>query len=198
MPLNNLAVSLAEKSCKFCGVKLVITKQRDIDRKQYCSFTCKSEFQKTISTKSRIFSEARKCEGCGIDYIANQKVQRFCSKGCQARIGARRSLKKNNTLEDHLKRLLKRKDRKHLTVDFLTKVYESQNGLCSLTGVPMTWETLNGKVLTNISIDRVDSTICYQEQNLQLVCRIVNIMKNDLSLNEFIGWCRLVEQNNAF
>lgn len=189
---------MTEKSCKFCGTKLVITKQRDVDRKQYCSFNCKSEFQKTISTKPRIFSEARKCEGCGIDYIATQKVQRFCSKGCQSRVGARRSLAKHSTLEAHLKRLLNRKERKHLTVDFLTKVYELQNGLCALTGVPMTWETLNGKVSTNISIDRVDSSIGYEEQNIQLVCRIVNIMKNDLSLNEFIGWCRLVEQNNAF
>ena len=198
MPSVSLDVSLTEKHCKCCNAKLVITKQRDVERKQYCSFNCKANFQKTISTKPRIFSEARKCEGCGIDYIATQKVQRFCTKGCQAKIGARRSLAKHNNLESHLKRLLIRKERKHLTLDFLLKVYESQNGLCALTGVPMTWETLSGKVATNISIDRVDSTIGYEEQNIQLVCRIVNIMKNNLSLNEFIGWCRLVEQNNAF
>ena len=135
MPSTSPAVCLTEKSCKCCGIKLVITKQRDIDRKQYCSFNCKSKFQKTIPTKPRIFSEARKCEGCGIDYIANQKVQRFCSKGCQARIGARRSLAKNNTLDGHLKRLLNRKERKHLTIDFLTKTSKnvSLNHLLTLS-----------------------------------------------------------------
>ena len=200
MPSTSLAVYLTEKHCKSCGVKLVITKQRDVERKQYCSFNCKSEFQKTISTAERFlnFTEARKCEGCSINFIATQKTQRFCTKNCQARIGSRRSLAKHNTLEDHLKRLLKRNDRKHLSINFLKNVYEAQNGLCALTSVPMTWETLNGRVATNISMDRVDSSIGYEEQNIQLVCRIVNIMKHDLSVNEFVGWCKLVEQNNAF
>ena len=62
----------------------------------------------------------------------------------------------------------------------------------------MTWEVLNGKVPTNLSLDRIDSSQGYTEDNVQLVCRIVNIMKNDLSVDEFVGWCKLIEVHNAF
>ena len=51
----------------------------------------------------------------------------------------------------------------------------------------------------NISIDRIDSTKGYTKDNTQLVCDIVNRMKLDLPMNEFVTLCKIIydEQNRT-
>lgn len=46
--------------------------------------------------------------------------------------------------------------------------------------------------MTNVSIDRIDSSIGYKEDNIQLVCHIVNLMKHDLSIEELKTWCKRI------
>lgn len=47
----------------------------------------------------------------------------------------------------------------------------------------------SGRVPTNISIDRIDSSKGYLRDNVQFVCDIVNRMKSDMSLPELLFWC---------
>jgi hypothetical protein len=56
----------------------------------------------------------------------------------------------------------------------------------------MTYLAGNGRVATNISIDRIDSSAGYVRGNVQFVCDVVNRMKQDLPQNEFFVWCRRV------
>lgn len=42
------------------------------------------------------------------------------------------------------------------------------------------------------SVDRINSGGCYSADNIQIVAAIVNIMKNDLSSDEFLMWCKRV------
>lgn len=67
-----------------------------------------------------------------------------------------------------------------------------QNGICKLTGVKMTTTTGKGRVSTNVSIDRIDSTKGYEKDNVQLVCFWANIAKNDLPVTEFLEFCEKV------
>jgi len=188
-----------KKHCKHCDGLLSIRSIRDVERKTFCSFVCKSEFQKTQPAPARLpYAVAKCCEGCNISFIATDKLQRFCNSKCQAKIGAKRQSEKNNTLEGHLKRLLVYKGRKQLSLPMLQNMLKKQNGLCALSGVPMTWGSNKGRVPTHISIDRIDSSLGYEENNIHLVCMVVNIMKNKLTMNEFIGWCKLIEVHNAF
>jgi hypothetical protein len=53
----------------------------------------------------------------------------------------------------------------------------------------MTFIVGQGVVHTNISIDRIDSSLGYDEGNLQLVCRQANIMKQQMSCQELASWC---------
>lgn len=68
-------------------------------------------------------------------------------------------------------------------------MYNSQKGLCALSGKEMTYFSGIGRVPTNISIDRIDSSIGYEELNIQLVCIQANKMKAELLQNDLLDWC---------
>lgn len=86
--------------------------------------------------------------------------------------------------------------RRDLDIDFLCKLYDDQEGLCALSGRPLTFICGMGVVLTNISIDRIDPLGEYTEENVQLVCRQVNTMKQRLSRDELVEWCRDIVLTN--
>lgn len=46
------------------------------------------------------------------------------------------------------------------------------------------------------SLDRINSSIGYTIDNVQWVHKKINMMKMDLSQEEFINYCRLVVKNN--
>lgn len=61
----------------------------------------------------------------------------------------------------------------------------------------MTWLIGAGKVLTNISIDRIDPSLGYEPENVMLVCRITNLMRNVLTCEDFVRWCTLIVERNT-
>ena len=48
----------------------------------------------------------------------------------------------------------------------------------------------------NISIDRINSSLGYTKDNVQLFAAIVNGMKTDLPDSEFIKICSIITDNN--
>jgi len=109
-------------------------------------------------------------------------------------------LKYLNTLEGFLKSLLQhtktRKKENNINYEYLLDIYNRQDGNCSLSGIKMTTISGNGKINTNISIDRIDSSKGYIIGNIQLVCTIVNTMKTNLKQEDFLNWCNLIIVNN--
>lgn len=83
-----------------------------------------------------------------------------------------------------------------VTADDILEMLVAQDGKCALTGVPLKyWATVSRKFFrepTLISVDRIDSSANYTRDNIQLVCAIVNQMKNDMSSAEFGYWCKRV------
>lgn len=79
-----------------------------------------------------------------------------------------------------------------LSLDFLEDLYYRQEGLCALTGKELTFVQDGGRTPTNISIDRINSSVGYLETNVQLVCHQVNTMKSDLSVTELRSWCESI------
>lgn len=80
----------------------------------------------------------------------------------------------------------------NLDLPYLMEIYENQNGKCAISNVEMTYIAGKGRVFTNISIDRIDSKIGYEKGNIQLVCFIVNVMKQDGTLEDLIHWCKTI------
>lgn len=135
-------------------------------------------------TKSGIDSWCRKCHST--ESVKSHKVRRKTITGyLRSRIwGSRREA-------------INRGIYFNLTLDDLVELYAVQNARCALSNEPMTFITEQGQVLTNISIDRIDSNGDYTKDNIQLVCYIVNAMKNIMTKDELFVWCQKIINNKT-
>lgn len=82
-----------------------------------------------------------------------------------------------------------------ISFDTIYDLWNRQKGLCAISKIPMTLIIGQNRSLYNMSLDRIDSSKGYTPDNVQLVCDIVNRMKLDASLQEFINLCRLISNN---
>jgi hypothetical protein len=80
---------------------------------------------------------------------------------------------------------------------FLRELWESQSGLCALSGTPMTFISGEGKVPTNISVDRINNNGIYTKDNVRLVCTSVNMMKGVLTDYQLIDFCNKIIKYHA-
>lgn len=79
----------------------------------------------------------------------------------------------------------------------LLDLWLKQEGICALTGWRMTTRKNSGRVKTNASIDRIDSSLGYDLDNVQLVCASANRAKMDLSEKDFVELCRAVSKKRG-
>ena len=79
-----------------------------------------------------------------------------------------------------------------ITLDDIADLYEEQEGQCALTGWDIVFPECGHAQLTTVSIDRIDSSFGYLKENIQLVDKRVNMMKQSYSQEEFILVCMAV------
>ena len=77
-----------------------------------------------------------------------------------------------------------------ITLEDIWNKYEQQNKRCALSGVILEWDN-------NASVDRIDSSQHYTKDNIQIVHKVINMMKRDLDQDEFIRHCCCVSSNYA-
>lgn len=77
-----------------------------------------------------------------------------------------------------------------ITIEDVWALYLRQNGRCALSGLPIGWYDDGDS--HSASIDRIDSTREYDLDNVQLVHKDVNLMKNAFPQGRFIEICRAV------
>jgi len=108
---------------------------------------------------------------------------------------------------DHWKRIVEGAKSRNLplevTIEDVWILYEQQNGLCALSGIPiflrgqtigMTSKEVHKK--TTASLDRIDSTEGYVHGNLQWIHKDLNQMKSNRTQDEFLEWVRKVYSYN--
>jgi hypothetical protein len=99
-------------------------------------------------------------------------------------------------ISQHLYNLKTRASKKGLEVtvtqEFLLELLQASNYKCSVTGLTMNLETHPRKKANpfKASLDRVDSSKGYTEENVQWVCWSVNQMKSDKTKEEFEFWIK--------
>jgi ribosomal protein L37AE/L43A len=77
-----------------------------------------------------------------------------------------------------------------LTIENIWDLYEKQDSVCALSGLPIGWSS---KGLTaTASIDRIDSSEGYILENVQLVHKDINFMKQQFDQEYFINLCKEV------
>ncbi|MBV30860.1 MAG: hypothetical protein CL504_09515 [Actinobacteria bacterium] len=81
----------------------------------------------------------------------------------------------------------------NLTVEILNDIYEQQKGFCAVSGLPLLHT--NEEADFSISIDRLDNDKGYTDDNIRLVCRRVNLMRNNLTTEMFDWWCKQIAKD---
>lgn len=77
-----------------------------------------------------------------------------------------------------------------VTIQQVHEIWLKQDKKCALTGLPIDWEKRENGI--TCSIDRINSDKEYTIDNVQLVHKDVNLMKNHFKQDYFIRLCRLV------
>lgn len=78
-----------------------------------------------------------------------------------------------------------------ITEEIIERVWDLQNHLDYYTGEPIL-------DINNMSLDRIDSSKGYVEDNICITTIAINIAKNDLSKEDFIEMCKKVANNFTF
>lgn len=174
-----------------CDVGLSFKKKR-----KFCSRKCQNTYnaRKRRQEKS-IIEYVDFCLSCG--KAIEKPKRKFCCSLHKNRYNHEVRYKHKYTQAyvsrnpiNFMKTLLNKKRRKEygLTIEILSEIYDKQKGICAISGEIMTYSRLDGRTRSNISIDRIDSKKGYEQENIQLVCHIVNVMKLDMTDNEFNYW----------
>lgn len=85
-----------------------------------------------------------------------------------------------------------------ITKEDITALWDSQKGLCALTGLPMekvkVSRTVRAGCLNQFraSVDRIDSNKGYVKGNIRMVCAYVNVMKSDQTDEQLKFWCEAI------
>lgn len=139
---------------------------------------------------------------CSVVFEPVSGNQKYCSVKCRAyverTVGHRSTAAQYRRVSGNWVLYLRRlchmgNKRKNLSVVLLLETLAKQNFKCALSGEPLTCKLESGTVSkTNASIDRIDAGGPYTAGNIQLVCSIVNNLRVDMTVDEFIDWCRKV------
>lgn len=160
------------------------------------------------------------CPECGIEI--NRKPTEFkklkglatCSKECRAKYlktyykGTRnpncRYKNETNiqtffrTKNQQIKASAKKRNLEYnLDEEYLYNLFELQKGLCYYTGVPMKLVSVDNKENNRadydvLSVDRIDSSLGYIQDNVVLCLNMINMMKSDMKLEDLKNIFRFI------
>jgi hypothetical protein len=94
-------------------------------------------------------------------------------------------------------RIARKRDPDHdLTLPFLKDLWEEQQGICVYSGVGLVpyIECQNHPIYT-ASLDRIDSSLGYCQNNVQFISIAMNWMKASMSDSEVVKLLRLITAN---
>jgi hypothetical protein len=193
--------------CSLCQTEKPITEfleRADRPSKKYSRCKdCHREVKKNLAKGIYPYPD-KSCKFCANLFRPKSPNQLFCCPECKTKYsqahGSMEVTKQyeriNNNWPKYFHRLIVQKQREYLTVPMLLELYDKQKGLCALTGVPLECVLEVGKINPkNASIDRITHGCVggeYKQDNIRLVCSIVNKMRQALTDEELRHWCKLI------
>lgn len=97
--------------------------------------------------------------------------------------------KVRNTWEYRFSQWKSSAEQRELKFDLNLEYLKSLPFKCAYSGVEL---TLEPNKFNTISLDRIDSSKHYSNDNINLCCVMVNYMKSDYNLNDFIDMCKKI------
>jgi hypothetical protein len=158
---------------------------------------CNNEFEKPESEYKRNLSKNRK---------------NFCTRQCVGNYYVNVEKRKTHVLPKprtgdeftpfryHFRNAKRRFKNFNLTIEDLKSTWDKQNGICPYSGVKLEIDYRKYKKINKIylaSLDRIDSTKGYIDNNIQFVSQPINYMKNNMSHEETLLLCSLIAKNHS-
>ncbi len=139
------------------------------------------------------------CIVCGKEFITHHPKYLCCSAQCgKINKANKKYIRLSGNWNLYFKHLLSKK-KGDITAEQLVELLYKQNGKCALSGERLTCKKVRGiYIKTNASIDRIIAGGEYNIDNVQLVCRAVNSFRHNLTVKEFIRWCKKVAKNGIY
>lgn len=157
-----------------------------------CRCDCGKEIIATGNNLRRGFKEAKSC-GCNRNKIVSKSHRELIGHNSTRWTGykditgtawyiIRYSAKKRKIIFD-------------ITLEYLWNLFEKQKRKCALSGLEIYFAPSYRKNQTTASLDRIDSSKGYIEGNVQWVHKDINYMKNNLSEEKLLEYCKLIVKN---
>ena len=179
----------------FLGLKIIDIVKTQNKKPNYCIAVCKC----LICNNEYKTSLSRVCTG----------VATSCSRSCTRIFHQNTKLNvciKNDPLImysmiDRLMKIAIRGAKKrslefNISVEYMKRLFLEQHQKCAYLKTELYLGCKSGDIYTNASIDRIDSSKGYIEGNVQWVHKKVNIMKQDMTHENFLELCRLIAEAN--
>jgi hypothetical protein len=194
-------VSGIQKSCKYCRIPLDLTGKKfgllaviGLDYKKdgeiYWKCKCDCGNETSVITYSLTKSMTKSC-GC---------LKKLCKNKSKLWKGyGEISGHWWNALVNHAK---ERKLKVDVTLEYLWNLFLKQNRKCNLSGLELSFggSYLDNKNKVNektASLDRIDSTKGYVQDNVQWVHKDINWMKTNFNNSYFISMCKKIAEYNS-
>jgi hypothetical protein len=161
-----------------------------------CS-NCGQLFNKAITEINRTNAKggkhycSRKC--CGKGNIA-QNLNKWVGNPITLHLKQYTTRDKYTGFREFIRRAKNRNKLGNLTLDDLIEQWNNQNGICPYTGISLKLPKARNKFLLieTASLDRIDSNKLYEKGNIVFVSTPINYMKNSMSEEETISFCKKI------
>lgn len=165
--MRNVTLECTSCGCTFEKAKKEVDRQRKKGREHfYCSLTCSGkESVNHLNTPERMSDPNR--------HIPVRTKDEY------------------SDFREFIRRAKRREKLADIDVVYLKELWDTQNGLCTITWVPLSFTTKNPNYM--VSLDRIDSGKPYAKGNVRFVSLTVNHLKNkypDDTIFEFFAIVR--------
>jgi len=141
------------------------------------------------------------CGNKKIGKAKDAKEGKLKSCGCSRQVFMRQALWKgyekiSGTHWGNIQREAKyRKIPFNLTIKEAWEKFQLQRGKCIFSGLDLTFATTVHATDGTASLDRIDSSLGYQSDNIQWIHKDLNRMKGNLSDKDFFNWVNLINDH---
>lgn len=137
----------------------------------YC--VCQCGYKKIVCLEDLTGGRSKGCKNCNNDYYEEMS-------------GSFWSTVKRGAITRNLEFTI--------TKNYVWNLFIKQNRRCIFSGIELKFSTKINLFDGNASLDRIDSTKGYIEGNVQWVDKRINIMKQNMTDNEFIEICKMIAE----
>jgi hypothetical protein len=178
---------------------------KDLTNQRFSHLTAIKQAPKPTSTKSKQLSVWWLCVcDCGKEKVVRSReliAGETKSCGCKNKFEFNAKFKGiGRVSQTFYSRLVRGAEQRGLVVDvtkeLLWELYQKQNKKCFFTGIPIQLNARDSKEETTASVDRLDSSKGYTEDNIVWVHKDVNLMKNAFPIHRFLYLCELITLKN--